>query len=259
MGMQQATSTNKSKKAILITGASSGIGEALAKAYAKQGSSLFICGRNEDRLKHVTEACEKLGAQKVYAKIMDVTDIDAMDKWVKECHGKQPLDIVIANAGVGIPSEDTQSVRQTFKTNIGGVVYTVLPAIELMKEQGFGQIGIVSSIAGYAGLASAPSYSASKAMVKAWGEGLRGYLRDDNIKVSVICPGFVRSRITDQNTCPMPFFLEADRAANIIIKGLSKNKARIAFPWQMAILGWVLSILPAFILDSLAKRLPDKA
>lgn len=246
------------QQSILITGASSGIGEALAKEYAKQNATLFICGRNKDRLNQVANECEKIGA-KVYAEVLDVADMDAMDKWVKACNEKQSLDVVIANAGVGIPSEDTQSVRQTFKTNIGGVVYTVLPAIELMKAQGYGQIGIVSSIAGYAGLATAPAYSASKAMVKAWGEGLRGRLRKNNIKVSVICPGFVRSRITDKNTCPMPFFLEADKAAKIIIKGLSKNKARIAFPWQMALLGWVLSVLPASILDSLTKRLPDKA
>ncbi|MCP4394096.1 MAG: SDR family NAD(P)-dependent oxidoreductase [Alphaproteobacteria bacterium] len=256
--MQQATSNYKQPKSILITGASSGIGEALAKEYAAEGVTLFISGRNKERLDAVAGECTKLGAT-VHADIVDVKDIDAMEKYINDSHSKQSIDLVIANAGVGIPGETDEIIRLTFKTNIGGVVYTVLPSINLMKEQGHGQIAIVSSVAGYAGLPTAPSYSASKAMVKAWGEGLRGHLRNDGIKVSVICPGFVKSRITDKNTCHMPFMLEAKKAAKIIRKGLAKNKPRITFPWQMAILGWIMSALPARVLDSIAKRLPDKA
>ena len=120
-------------------------------------------------------------------------------------------------------------------------------------------IAIVSSIAGYHGLPTCPAYSAGKACVKAWGEALRVRLKKENINVSVICPGFVRSRITDQNTCPMPFFMEADKAAKIIADGLAKNKGLIAFPWQLRFVTWLISILPNKISDLIYGRLPDKA
>ena len=121
------------------------------------------------------------------------------------------------------------------------------------------QIAIVSSLTGYHGMATCPSYSASKACVKAWGAGLRGSLARRGIQVSVICPGFVRSRITDRNTCPMPFFMEADEAADVIIARLSRNIGLIAFPWPMRLAMWVVSALPERLSAWLFSRLPEKA
>lgn len=289
---------------ILITGASSGIGEALALHYAKtRAKNLFICGRNPDRLKIVENKCRNLGTV-TYSKIVDVTDKETMSEWIKECNNIAELNLVIANAGIGVINETNQAIYDTFNTNVTGVLNTVLPTIDIYKsilikqknenssldrfisnmknkKQAFyipiwnkifqskkgneffhmhnHSIAIVSSIAGYHGLATCPAYSATKACVKAWGEALRVKLNPLGINVSVICPGFVRSRITDKNTCPMPYFMEGDVAAQIIAKGLEKNKGIIAFPWQLRFATWFVSILPNWLSDKIYAKLPDKA
>ena len=292
-------------KNILITGATSGIGEALALYYAKnQAKNLFICGRDETRLKIIAQKCSLAGTT-VFPKILDVTDRKAVAEWISHCEQEAPLNLVIANAGIATLEEIPENIYKTFDTNISGVLNTVLPTIEIyknrlvkeqkinpessldlfikkMKEQKkafsinpfrkkyLGEIGcelfhtsekaiaITSSIAGYHGLPTCPSYSASKACVKAWGLALRLALRPLNIKVNVICPGFVRSRITDKNTCPMPFFMEADKAAEIIAKGIEKNTGLIAFPWQMRFISWVGACLPERLSSFIYSRLPYK-
>ncbi len=246
---------------VLITGASSGIGEALALHYAKLGTKyISICGRNQERLENVANSCSQYGAI-VMAKVLDVTSANETANWIKECNEKQPLNLVFANAGVATLEETTENVRNTFNVNIIGVANTVLPTIELFKKAPSEQIKhivIVSSIAGYHGMPTCPSYSASKACVKAWGEGLRLSLKHIGINVSTVCPGFIRSRITDKNTCPMPFFMEADTSANIIVKQVEKNVGLIAFPWQMRLATWAGSILPNCISDFIYSRLPYK-
>ena len=247
---------------VLITGASSGIGEALALHYAKSGvANLFLCGRNAERLKNVADRCHELGAQ-VMAQVLDVTDALATEKWIISCNQKAPLHLIFANAGVSTTQEIPENIRRTFATNVGGVVNTVLPAIEILKNAPAVQpkhIVITASIAGYHGLPTCPSYSATKACVKAWGEALRIDLaKKHNIKVSVLAPGFVRSRITDKNTCPMPFFMEADKAANLIAKRIEKNKGLIAIPWPMRLGAWFVSILPSCISELIYKNMPYK-
>ena len=245
------------QKSILITGASSGIGEALAMHYAKDKATLFISGRNSERLNAVKEKCEKLGAI-VHAEVLNVTDRKAMQKWIEQAEKKSPLDLVIANAGVSSGQEIPENIFNTFDINVGGVINTIIPVIELFKNKKQGQLAIVSSIAGYHGLPSCPSYSATKACVKAYGEALRVQLKPYNIKVSVICPGFVRSRITDKNTCPMPFFMETPDAATLIAKKLEKNVGLIAFPLPMRLSSWFISILPNFISGFIYSLLPHK-
>ena len=213
--------------ALFITGASSGIGREIAYAYAEQGITLFLCGRNEQRLNETAEKCRTLGAD-VYTYLFDVTDKDSAEKAVQQADSICPLDLVIANAGVSAGvlgmDETPVSTRSIFETNIFGVINTILPASELMKTRKQGHLVIISSLSGYRGMASCPAYSASKSCVKAWGEAMRLSLKEKHIKVSVVCPGFVRSRITDKNNCPMPFFMEAPDAAEIIAKGIEKNK-----------------------------------
>lgn len=246
---------------VLITGASSGIGEALACYVAKNGvKMLSICGRNAERLKQVADLCRKEGVE-VEAKIVDVADDVAVEKWIKEAEEKKPVNLIFANAGVATLVETTENVRRTFAINVGGVVNTVLPAIEIFrkrKDDSVKQIVIMSSIAGYHGMPTCPSYSASKACVKAWGEGLRLALAREKIGVSVVCPGFVRSRITDKNTCPMPFFWEAEKAAEVICDRVEKNVGLIAFPWQMRLATWLGSILPNRLSDFVYSKLPYK-
>ncbi len=250
-------------KSILITGASSGIGEALACAYAAPGITLFLCGRDDKRVASVAAACTAKGAV-CHGHHLDITDAKACREWITACDTQAPLDLVVANAGIaggsGGMGESAEKMLEIHQVNVMGTVNTVLPAIAAMEKRGFGQIAIVSSIAGFVGFlgARAPAYCASKAANRAWGEALRGPLGRQGIKVSVICPGFVRSRITDNNKFSMPFFMEADRAAVLIRNGLAKNRARIIFPWQMAWLMKVISILPVFIADRLARNMIEK-
>jgi short-subunit dehydrogenase len=245
---------------VVITGASSGIGEALAIECAKRGDRLFLCGRNAQRLENTAEKCRALGAA-TDAETIDVTDSEAVAQWLTQCESKAPIERVFANAGVSTGEETSDNVRRTFATNVGGVVNTVLPAIEIFRngqERTTKQIVITSSIAGYGPLKACPSYSATKSCVKTWGLALRGMLAPEGIAVSVICPGFIRSRITDANTCPMPFFMEADKAASIILKRADKNKGMISFPWPMRLSTWFLSIMPQFLNELINKLLPKK-
>lgn len=251
----------KNPQHILITGASSGIGEALALFYAKPGATLFICGQNIERLSGVAKRCEEKGAR-VFAEKRDVADAGAMENWISRCDKITPLDLVVANAGVsagpGKNGESSELTRRIFAVNVNGVLNTALPALEKMTPRGHGQIALVSSLAGYRGLPSAPAYSGSKNAVRAWGEAIRGYIKPYGVEVSVICPGFVKSRITEKNTFPMPFLMSADKAAAIIARGLAKNKGRITFPPLLAFAAWAAGCLPAPVAEFILTKLPKK-
>jgi short-subunit dehydrogenase len=250
-----------SPRVIVITGASSGLGEALAKTYATRGAVLGLLGRDQQRLYALAQFCRARGTEVTTASI-DVCDADAMQAWLEGFHAHHPIDLIIANAGIsGGTAEGIESAQQTRRimdVNVGGVMNTVLPVIPLMQIRKSGHIAIISSVAGLRGLPSAPAYSTSKAAVKAWGEGLRGELAPHGIGVSVVCPGFIRTPMTDVNPFPMPFMLEAEDAAARIHKGISRNKSRIMFPWQIAIPLLLLSYLPTIISDWIAARMPGK-
>ena len=143
---------------------------------------------------------------------------------------------------------------------MGGGLNVVLPALELFRARGAGhrQVVITASIAGYGPLKSCPAYSATKSCMKTWGLALRGMLRPEGIQVSVVCPGFVRSRITEKNTCPMPFFMEADKAARVILRRVDRDVGLIAFPWPMRLATWGLSILPFRLNEFVNRFLPEK-
>ena len=247
---------------ILITGASSGIGEALAKAYAAPGATLLLIARSPERLASVAASCRGRGASVVTGAV-DVTDRAGMADWIPAADDRSPIDLVIANAGIsggtsGAAGEEEDQARHLFAVNVDGVLNTVLPLIPRMQRRGRGQIALMSSLAGYRGVAGAPAYCGSKAAVKAYGEGLRGSLAADGVHVSVICPGFIASPMTAINDFPMPFLMPADRAARIIRRGLARNRARIAFPWPMAALAWLNAALPPALMDPLINRLPRK-
>jgi len=237
----------KNPKNILITGASSGIGEEVARQYAAPGITLAITGRNNKRLEAVKKDLEGRGAV-VIAKVVDATDKTAMEKFIFEADKKAPLDLVIANAGVGVQAGDFKSIdeaaKYTMTVNVFGVFNTLHPALDIFKDRGRGQIAIVASLAGLIGLPGSPIYSASKNAVRAYGEAMRAAYQNKGVEINVVCPGWVRSRITDRNQYKMPFFMEVDKAARIIIRGLAKNKARIAFPFPMVALLKTMNILP---------------
>ncbi len=246
---------------ILITGASSGIGEALAEAYAAPGVTLHLSGRNAERLESVAEVARQKDAI-VHTRVIDVADRDAMAEWIGAADDEAPLDLVIANAGVGLGQKDAPTLaeitRKTFDINVHGVFHTIHPALERMVPRRRGQVAIMASVAGFLGMPGAASYAASKAAVRSYGEGLRGAYHRHNVQVNVICPGFVVSRMTDQNKFKMPFLMDVDKAARIIVRGLERNKARIAFPWQTYGSIRLMQMLPTALSDRILRRSPSK-
>lgn len=246
---------------IVITGASSGIGEALARLYARPGVLLALTGRDAARLDAVAVACRAGGAT-VLAEPVPVTDAAAMQAFIERVAGQARLDLVIANAGIsgGFKGWDAFDayVRRITAVNIDGVLNTVNPAVPLMVRQGGGQIGIVASMAGLLAMPGAVPYSATKHFARAYAEELRGRLARENVRVSAICPGFVVSRMTARNRFPMPFLMDADRAARIIRDGLARNHGRIAFPWPMLAMARLAGLLPYPLLDALTRRAPGK-
>ena len=253
----------KEYKSILITGATSGIGRALAIYYADNDINLALTGRNKNRLDDISKICEEKGA-KVISKIIDVKHQNEMEEWIKEIDGKIKLDLVIANAGISsgtgdnISSESIDQIKDIFDTNLYGVINTISPIIPIMKNSECGQIAIISSLASFRGFPSAPAYCSSKAAVRIYGESLRAQLKTYNIGVSVICPGFIKSGITNKNKFRMPLLMDADKAAKIISTGLSKNKGRISFPFPMFFLAWILSVFPDFISSYITSKSPSK-
>jgi short-subunit dehydrogenase len=246
---------------ILITGASSGIGAALAKQYAAPGKTLYLSGRNEQRLNLTAEECREAGAT-VSLWVGDVTDETGMRNWIFACDEETPLNLVIANAGVALGATEVSDLHKaavdSININAVGVFNTVHPALEVMAKRTpypiqDAQVAIMSSVMGYVGMARSPAYSTSKATVKHYGQALRGAFRKMGIGISVICPGYVGSALTAQNKSFMPFLMEADKAAGIIARGLARNKARITFPWQMVMITRLAINLPGFLADRLNK------
>jgi len=246
-----------SPRSVLITGASSGIGRALALAHAAPGVHLALTGRDTGRLAAIASDVEGRGATVTTAAI-DVTDGDGIAAWIGEIDAAHGLDLVYANAGISRHVKDLsdidQMTRDVFDTNITGVLNTVHPALDAMRARGHGQIAIMASLAGLITLKHAPAYCASKACVLSYGESLRKTLKGTGISVSTICPGFVKSPLTGKNDFPMPFLMEAEKAAAIIKRGLAKDKARIAFPWRFLVVVRAASCLPAGLWDWIAGR-----
>jgi short-subunit dehydrogenase len=255
-------------KSIVITGGSSGLGEALALEYAAPGVFLALTGRDAARTEAVAAACRAKGAD-VLAETVEVTDSAALADFLARAHARRPLDLVIANAGIsggsGRRGEDHEQTRRIFRVNVDGVIDTVMPAVALMRHKPRvpgaprGQIAIMSSLAGFRGFPGAPAYCGSKAAVKVWGEALRGELHREGIEVSVITPGYVRTRLTADNKFRMPLLMDADRAARIMRRGLERNRGRIAYPRRMYALAALIASLPPAWLDPVLRKLPKKA
>ncbi len=246
---------------ILITGASSGIGRALAQYYSNQDVTLFLCGRNSQALNDFKTSHLENKAN-IFIKVLDVSDKKAASAWVKEIEKSHKIDLVIANAGISAGTsgglEADQQIRKIFDVNLYGVLNIINPAVAAMKERGKGQVAIISSLAGFRGLPSSPAYSASKAAVRIYGEGLRGNLAQFGIKVNVVCPGYVQTPMTAVNDFYMPFLMKVEKAAEKIAIGIKKNKSRITFPFPLYFIVWFLSILPPSLTDRLFASLPKK-
>ncbi|MDR3518068.1 MAG: SDR family NAD(P)-dependent oxidoreductase [Azospirillaceae bacterium] len=246
---------------IVITGASSGLGEALALGYAEPGRTLALTGRDPPRLSGVAARCRAAGAR-VISGVVDVTDRAAIAGWLSDIDRDQAVDLVIANAGISLGAGDgletEATTRAVFATNVDGVLNTIQPLIPAMIARRRGQIALMASLAGFRGMPTAVSYCASKAAVRVYGEGLRLQLAPHGIGVSVICPGFVRTAMTAGNGFPMPFLMDAPRAGAIIRRGLARNRGRISFPGPMAFAVWLLASLPPAWTDAALRQAPVK-
>lgn len=244
-------------RSIVITGASSGIGEALARDYAAPGVTLALNGRDAGRLATVAAACRARGAV-VEAKAIDVTDGDAMASWLVAFDEASPVDLVIANAGISPDIDnarlaDRTLAHQTVAVNIGGVFNTVLPLLPRLAARGRGQIAVMASLASFLGLPYAATYNATKAAVRVWGEGLRHSLAGQGLGVTVLCPGFTTSRITERWPYDMPFLMSAERASSLIRRGLARNRPRVSFPIWLQMGLWLALLLPASLSGALVR------
>jgi short-subunit dehydrogenase len=250
---------------ILITGASSGLGAALARAAAAPGTMFFLGGRDLARLSEVAAGVRALGAEAETA-MVDVRDRAGMAEWITSC-GR--LDLVIANAGIsggtGGGSEPEGQVRKILEVNVGGVLNTLWPAIAVMRDQAPGADGwrgrlcIVASIAAFVAAPHAPAYCASKAAVRFTGEAMAPGLRAERVLMTVACPGYIRTPMTAANRFPMPGLMTAEVAAGKILAACRKGRVRVSFPWWLALAARALGLLPPRLLGALMARGPAKA
>ena len=234
---------------IFITGASSGIGKALAIEYAKRGAILGLSARRTEKLKKVAKQCEEFGAKKVFVYALDVTNetesTNSTKQFLTDAHG---IDIVIANAGVAysdkISSGDPTQINKVISTNVIGVTNSIIPFIPKMKEEQSGKIVIISSIASFRPIAFHAGYSASKAAVRMIADSWRMALKKYKIQLTSICPGFIVSEMTDENKFPMPFLLQTDDAAKKMVKAIDKGKKTYILPWQVRMIIYLTRWLP---------------
>jgi len=246
-------------RSLVITGASSGLGAALAAAYAAPGITIGLVGRNEARLAATEQTCRAKGAA-VQTGVLDVAEAAPLAAWLDAFDRVTPIDLVIANAGTSAgpaPRSSTEGLEiatRQVRTNLLGVMNTIEPVLPALVTRGHGQVAVVSSLAGYRGLAYSPAYSASKAGTRAYGEALRALLAPRGVAVSVICPGFFESPMTDRFIGPHPFRLSLARATTIVKRGLDRGKRRIVFPWPLAFGMRCADLMPAFIGDLIIRN-----
>lgn len=246
---------------ILITGASSGIGAALAVRYARSGRDLMLIGRDGARLRSVALQCTARGATVHYI-CADVRDADLLHEWIVDQDKRDPIDLVVANAGVsGGPRDGLESavqIKTIFDINVQGVMNTITPLAPRMVARKRGQIAIVSSLAGFAPWPGAPAYAASKAAATTYGLALRMAVAAHGVAVSVITPGFIDTPLTQVNPYRMPWLMDVDVAAEKIEAGLARGRAIIAFPWQASLVTRLLRILPFSVQRILLSGAPSK-
>lgn len=253
------SSSNLSGKCIWLTGASSGIGAAIAKELVARGARVALTARREEVLKNLADS---FGSHTSQAAVFpgDVTDLGRMSYVVDEIEKTfGVIDIVIANAGTHVFSKPEEFNAEEYmsltRTNFGGMLYTLEPIVRRMVGRQRGHVVVIASLAGYRGLPRAAAYSASKAAIINFVESMRFHLRRQGIKVSLVNPGFVRTPLTDKNDFYMPFLVEADDAARIICDGIERRKKEIVFPFLFA---WMLKtarIIPYSIYETMVRVL----
>ncbi len=236
----------------IVTGASSGIGRALALELVKQGARVGLVARRREQLAALAEEIKQAGGLAAFA-VADVVDreqtVNAIRQVAKELG---PVDLLIANAGVGAPTVleplNVGDLEKMFQVNVFGMIYAIEAVLPEMLQRKKGHLAAVSSMAAYKGLPGESGYTASKAAMNNFLEGLRIQLRDKGIAVTTICPGFVKTPMTDVNEFHMPYLLGAEEAARRMVRALRRKKKVYNFPWQMSVVMRVTGWLPDWVL-----------
>ena len=246
---------------VFITGASSGIGAALARHYAAETANVGLFARRADAL---AALAGELPRERCATYAGDVCDPVALDRAARDFIGRFGAPTaVIANAGVSLGAltehaEDLPVFRTVLETNVIGMVNTFAAFVGAMRAAGGGTLAGIASVAGFRGLAGSGAYSASKAAAITYLESLRLELKDSGIAVVTICPGYIATPMTATNPYWMPFLLDPDKAARLIARAIERRRRFYVLPWQMAIIGALLRILPRPIYDALFAHAPHK-
>ena len=247
---------DKTGRRVLVTGASSGIGAELSRLLIGRNDTVFGCARTRSNLDAVAH---RLDSGRFIPVPLDVTDASAVAEEVDRIereHG--PIDMAVLNAGTYTPTPadnfGAATVHTMIEANLVGISNVLAPLMPRMIERGEGHLALMSSVAGYRGLPMAAGYSASKAAVIAMGESLKPELDGFGVKLQVICPGFVKTPLTEQNTFPMPYLMDVDDAAERIIRGLDSSRFQIAFPRRFALQLKLLKLLPDALFFPLIKK-----
>ncbi|HEX4858789.1 MAG TPA: SDR family oxidoreductase [Usitatibacteraceae bacterium] len=245
---------------IFITGASTGIGEALARHYAARGAQLGLVARRRELLENLAATLDP--EPLVYA--ADVRDAEAMRAAAGDFIARAGLpDIVIANAGVSVGTlterpDDLAVFRQVFDINVLGMLHTFHPFVEPMKAAGKGTLVGIASVAGFRGIPGGGAYSASKAACISYCESLRVELKQSGVSVVTICPGYIRTPMTAVNKFKMPFLIEVDDAVARFARAIDARTSFTVIPWTMGIAARVLRVLPNWLYDRVFQRMPRK-
>jgi short-subunit dehydrogenase len=248
-------------RALLVTGASSGLGAGLARSYAAPGTVLWLVGRDQARLDAVAETCRAAGAQ-VHTGLFDVGEAEPFGTWLLAADAATPLDLVLACAGVsagpapdGTPEGAALATLQ-IRSNLLGTVNTIEPLLPRLMARRRGQVAVVSSVAGLRGLPFSPAYSASKAGIRAYGEGLRAFLRPNGISVSVVVPGFFDTPMTDRFKGDKPFLKTLPQMVARVRRGLDRRQPRIVYPSILALGLVAADLIPAWAGDRILRNVP---
>lgn len=249
------TTASKTWSTVWIVGASSGIGKELALLLCEHADNVIISARSEEKLKSVAEQNKRL-----HAIPCDASSPDSLNATAKHIIQQfQTIDLVVYNAAVWHPmdvdSYDAQKFKQSIDVNYLGAIYTFDSVLPFMKDRKSGHVAVVASVAGYRGLPRGLAYGPTKSALNSFTESLKLDLDQFNITTTVINPGFVDTPMTAVNDFPMPFIMPAEKAAQIITKGLLRKKYEIAFPWQMVTILKLLRCLPNSIAFWLARKL----
>jgi len=241
---------------VFITGASSGIGAALARHYAARGAVLGLVARRAEGLDALLATLP--GEHAVYP--LDVADVTSLRKATADFSTRFGVpDVVVANAGVSVgtlteEADDLAAFERVMRTNVLGVVATFQPFVASMRARGRGRLVGIASVAGIRGLPGAGAYSASKAAVIAYLESLRVEMHGSGVKVVTIAPGYIETPMTAVNRYPMPFMLPADEAARRFAKAIDAGTGYAVIPWQMGVVAKLMRLLPNAIFDRVFAR-----